>query len=64
MPVVEPTAQAYSARYLRLVELLKGEASVEPRYNSKDPGEWLIWVHGVRWMLVRTLEHRPRCPTT
>ncbi|TFY50757.1 hypothetical protein EVJ58_g10902 [Rhodofomes roseus] len=48
---VEPTAEAHIARYYRLIEVIKGEAAVEPRLLPISRGEWLSWANCVRWML-------------
>ncbi|KAH9834052.1 uncharacterized protein C8Q71DRAFT_859723 [Rhodofomes roseus] len=48
---VEPTAEAHIARYYRLIEVIKGEAAVEPRLLPVSRGEWLSWANCVRWML-------------
>ena len=58
MPHLDPTSEAYAARYYRLLEVLKTEGLVEPRYDANSPGEWLAWAHGVRWMIVRASELR------
>ncbi|KAH9833264.1 uncharacterized protein C8Q71DRAFT_725907 [Rhodofomes roseus] len=44
---VEPTAEAHIARYYRLIEVIKGEAAVEPRLLPVSRGEWLSWANCV-----------------
>ncbi|KAH9916433.1 uncharacterized protein B0H18DRAFT_1124231 [Fomitopsis serialis] len=58
MPHLDPTSEAYAARYYRLLEVLKTEGLVEPRYDANSPGEWLAWAHGVRWMIRFLFESR------
>ncbi|KZT67639.1 hypothetical protein DAEQUDRAFT_767001 [Daedalea quercina L-15889] len=60
MPHLDPTSEAYAARYYRLLDVLKTEGLVEPRYDVNSPGEWLAWAHGVRWMICFLFESRSR----
>ncbi|KZT65607.1 hypothetical protein DAEQUDRAFT_768670 [Daedalea quercina L-15889] len=46
MPHLDPTSKVYAARYYRLLDVLKTEGLVEPRYDANSPGEWLAWAHG------------------
>ena len=43
-----PTATIYSLWYLQLLDLLRDERATEPRLRTKDPVEWLAWVHTIR----------------
>lgn len=54
MPSLDPSATAHATRYLRLVEVLRFESLVEPRYDADSPEEWLAWAHNARWMIVRS----------
>lgn len=54
MPLLDPSTAAHATRYLRLVEILRFESLVKPRYNADSPKEWLAWVHNARWMIVRS----------
>ncbi|KZT64843.1 hypothetical protein DAEQUDRAFT_769346 [Daedalea quercina L-15889] len=48
---LDPTSEAYAARYYHLLDVLKTKGLVEPQYDANSPGEWLAWAHGVRWMI-------------
>ncbi|TFY50122.1 hypothetical protein EVJ58_g11176 [Rhodofomes roseus] len=49
-----PTTSSHSARYLRLVDVLRYEGTFEPRFDVEHATAWLAWAHGARW-LVRML---------
>ncbi|KZT66513.1 hypothetical protein DAEQUDRAFT_767974 [Daedalea quercina L-15889] len=60
MPHLNPTSEAYAARYYCLLEVLKTEGLVELRYDANSPGEWLAWAHGVNWMIRFLFESHSR----
>ncbi|TFY51783.1 hypothetical protein EVJ58_g10386 [Rhodofomes roseus] len=56
-----PTTSSHSARYLRLIEVLRCEGTFEPRFDVEHATAWLAWAHGARW-LVRPLTATPTSP--
>ena len=52
MPL-NPLATVHIRRYFLLLEVLQHERAAEPHLDMSSPGTWLVWGHGVRWLLVR-----------
>ncbi|EPS93874.1 hypothetical protein FOMPIDRAFT_91479 [Fomitopsis schrenkii] len=42
---------AHRVRFSRLLDILRADLAVEPRYRASNNREWLVWAHGTRWHL-------------
>ncbi|EPS94210.1 hypothetical protein FOMPIDRAFT_1055292 [Fomitopsis schrenkii] len=42
---------AHRVRFARLLDVLRADLAVEPRYRASNDREWLAWAHGTRWHL-------------
>ncbi|EPS99697.1 hypothetical protein FOMPIDRAFT_1050480 [Fomitopsis schrenkii] len=45
------TINAHQVRFSRLLDILRADLAVEPRYRTSNDCEWLAWAHGTRWHL-------------
>ncbi|EPS94742.1 hypothetical protein FOMPIDRAFT_94901 [Fomitopsis schrenkii] len=42
---------AHRVRFSRLLDVLRADLAVEPRYRASNDREWLAWAHGTHWHL-------------
>ncbi|EPS99984.1 hypothetical protein FOMPIDRAFT_1050079 [Fomitopsis schrenkii] len=47
----DAATNAHRVRFSRLIDVLRADLAVEPRYRASNNHEWLAWAHGTRWHL-------------